>query len=246
MYLNYSKIKNDGFGKPEAPLLRLQTKYGRNIGILSNTSNLKITVKYSEPSEISFDVAAYHDGTPTPFYNSIVGYKRVHTENYGVYLLMNPETEGDGVEEVKHIKGYSIEKELESKAFFLEEGTFNFWNPASPTSTIVGRILEIATGWSVGYISTALIGRYRTFDQYDENLMNFVYNTAPEKYRCVFVFDPYEKAISAYDADEARDTLGIYGEGRTLLRFMCRSKAGYTVSYKTPVQVANKNYYYEP
>jgi len=210
VYLNYSKIKNDGFGKPEAPLLRLQTKYGRNIGILSNTSNLKITVKYSEPSEISFDVAAYHDGTPTPFYNGIVGYKRVYTENYGVYLLMNPETEGDGVEEVKHVKGYSIEKELESKSFFLEEGTFNFWNPASPTSTIVGRILEIATGWSVGYVSPALIGRYRTFDQYDENLMSFVYNTAPEKYRCVFVFDPYEKTISAYDADEAKDTLGIY------------------------------------
>lgn len=210
MYLNYSKIKNDGFGKPEMSVLRLQTKYGRNIGVLSNVSNLKITVKYSEPSEISFDIAAFNDDIPTPFYDNVVGHKVVYTEQYGIYLLMNPETDGDGVEEVKHVKGYSIEKELEDKSFFLEEGTFNFWNPASPTDTIMGRILEIATGWSVGSVSTSLLGRYRTFDQYDENLMSFVYSTAPDKYRCVFVFDPYKKTISAYDADEARDVLGIY------------------------------------
>ena len=153
MYLNYSKIKNDGFGKPEAPALRLQTKYGRNIGVLSNVANLKITVKYSEPSEITFDIAAYNDGVPTPFYDNVVGYKVIYTEHYGIYLLMNPETDGDGVEEVKHVKGYSIEKELESKSFFLNEGTFNFWNPAAPTDTIMGRILEIATGWSMGYVS---------------------------------------------------------------------------------------------
>ena len=210
MYLNYSKIKNDGFGKPEAPALRLQTKYGRNIGVLSNVANLKITVKYSEPSEITFDIAAYNDGVPTPFYDNVVGYKVIYTEHYGIYLLMNPETDGDGVEEVKHVKGYSIEKELESKSFFLNEGTFNFWNPAAPTDTIMGRILEIATGWSMGHVSPDLLGRYRTFDQYDENLMSFVYSTAPDKYRCVFVFDPYKRTISAYDADEAQDTLGIY------------------------------------
>ena len=40
---------------------------------------------------------------------------------------------------------------LESKKLFLEEGTFNFWNPGSQTDTVLGRILEVAIGWSVGY-----------------------------------------------------------------------------------------------
>ena len=123
---------------------------------------------------------------------------------------MNPEVVGDGIEETKSVKAYSIEKELEAKKFFLEEGTFNFWNPASPDNTIISRILEIAPTWSVGYISSTLIGRYRTFDQVDDYLLSFIYNTAPEKFRCVFVFDPYLKTISAYDVDEERPTLPIY------------------------------------
>ena len=37
-----------------------------------------------------------------------------------------------------------------------------------------------------------------------------MYNHAPEKYRCVFVFDTYKKTINVYDADEERPTLPIY------------------------------------
>lgn len=105
---------------------------------------------------------------------------------------------------------YSLEKLLESKKFFLEEGTFNFWNPTTPDDTVLGRVLEIADGWSVGYVSPSLIGKYRTFDSYDDYLLSFLCDTAPEKYRCVFVFDPYVKTFSVYDADEERPKLPIY------------------------------------
>lgn len=210
MYLDYSKLEFDKDGRPEMPVLLLQTKAGNTIGTLSNVANLTVNVKFSEPSELSFDIAAYSDGQRTPYYDDVTGYKIIRTKTYGVYIIMNPEVVGDGMEETKSVKAYSIEKELEAKKFFLEEGTFNFWNPASPDDTIISRILEIAPAWSVGYISPTLIGRYRTFDQVDDYLLSFIYNTAPEKFRCVFVFDPYLKTISAYDVDEERPTLPIY------------------------------------
>ena len=118
---------------------------------------------------------------------------------------------------MKHVKGYSYEKTLESKKFFLEEGTFNFWNPVSPADTILGRVLETAIGWKIGYVSPSLIGRYRTFDGYDNYLLQFLYNSAPESFRCVFVFDTYEKTINAYDADEERPMLPIYLDFDNLL-----------------------------
>lgn len=210
MYLDYSKIQFDSFGRPEVPELVLKTKAGATIGVLSNVTGLTINVKFSEPSEMSFDIAAYSNGEKTPYYDDIAGYKVIYTKAYGVYLIMNPEINGDGIEETKSVKAYSIEKELEARKFFLDEGTFDFWNPASPTDTIISRILEIASGWSVGYISPTLIGKYRTFDQMDDYLLQFIYNTLPEKFRCVFVFDPYLKTISAYDVDEERPTLPIY------------------------------------
>lgn len=210
MYLDYSKLEFDAEGRPEVPEIILQTLGRDVIGILPSTTNLKMNIKFSEPSEISFDIPALIDGEPNPFYSLVTGHKILYTKHYGIYQTMNPKTSGDGISEVKSVSGYSLEKTLESKKFFLEEGTFNFWNPAAPDDTVIGRILEIATDWSVGYISPSLIGRYRTFDSYDDYLLNFIYNHAPDKFRCVFVFDPYQMTINAYDADEERPILPIY------------------------------------
>ena len=210
MYLDYSKLEFDGNGLPETPELILKTLGDKMVGIIPGVFNLRLNIKFSEPSEISFDIPSIIDGRPNPFYDDVTGYKQIYTKCYGVYETLNPSTESDGVREVKHVKGFSYEKTLESKKLFLEEGTFNFWNPASPTDTVLGRVLEVAIGWSVGYVSPSLIGRYRTFDQYDDYLLSFMYNQAPEKYRCVFVFDTYKRTINVYDADEERPSLPIY------------------------------------
>lgn len=210
MYLDYTQIAFDKFGRPEPPTLLLQTADERTIGTLPNVANLKITVNFSETSEISFDLPAYSDGAPTPLYDKVVGYKVIRTEHYGIFLLMKPEISGDGIEEIKSVTGYSLEKKLENKQFFLEEGTFNFWNPATPDDTILGRILEVSPGWKAGYVAPSLIGRYRTFDQYDDYALSFLYDDAMDTFRCVVVFDVYNKTINAYDADDDVSTLPIY------------------------------------
>ena len=210
MDLDYTQIAFDKFGRPEPPTLLLQTADERTIGTLPNVANLKITVNFSETSEISFDLPAYSDGVPTPLYDKVVGYKVIRTEHYGIFLLMKPEISGDGIEEIKSVTGYSLEKKLENKQFFLEEGTFNFWNPATPDDTVLGRILEVSPGWKAGYVAPSLIGRYRTFDQYDDYALSFLYDDAMDTFRCVVVFDVYNKTINAYDADDDVSTLPIY------------------------------------
>lgn len=217
MYLDYSKLEFDIYGRPEVPELVLKTLSESTLGVLSGVHNLKMNIKFSEPSEISFDIPSVIDGMPNPLYKSVTGHKLIYTKNYGVYVTMNPTTNDDGISSIKSVKGYSIEKRLEDKRFFIEEGTFNFWNPASPQNTILQRIMEVAPDWSVGYVSPSLIGRYRTFDSYDNYLLQFIYNNAPEKFRCVFVFDPYQKTMNVYDADEERSTLPIYLDFENLL-----------------------------
>lgn len=182
------------------------------IGVIPGVHNLKAHIKFSEPSELTFDVPAVIDGEANWIYDRMTGHKIIYTEHYGVYMTLNPDEEADGISKIKHIKGYSIEKELDTKKFFLEEGTFKFYDQTNPqnTDTIMGRILEIAHGWSVGEVSPAVAQRYRTFDQYDNYLLSFVYGDAATKFRCVFVFDPYQKNINVIDADESRDILPIY------------------------------------
>ena len=212
MYLDYSKLQFDSNGIPETPELVLKTMSNEVIGTIPGVSNLKLNIKFAEPSEISFDVAAVVDGEENWIYDKLRGHKIVYTENYGIYVVMNPSNKADGISDVKHINGYSLERTLSSKKFFLEEGTFKFFNRtnARDENTIIGRVLEIAQGWSIGTIDSSLAQRYRTFDQYDDYLLSFLYGDAKEKFRAVFVFNPYAKTISAYDADEPRRTVPIY------------------------------------
>lgn len=210
MFLDYSKIEFDQNGRPEVPELVLQTLSKKTIGVIPDVSDLRFNIKFSEPSEISFSIPNKNNGLAQSIHESVTGYKLIYTKSYGIYVIMNPAADSDGISAKKEVRGYSLEKLLESKRFFIEEGTFNFWNPASPEDTIIGRILELATDWSVGYISPSLIGRYRTFDTFDDYLLSFIYNDLPDKYRCVFTFDPYQMTINVYDADEERDTLPIF------------------------------------
>lgn len=207
MYLDYSKIKS---GRVERPVLLLQTLAGKSIGTVPLAYNIKFDIRYADVSEISFDVPYMNDGKINPYYDATTSYKMIYTKNLGIYVLASPQKNGDGVKEIKTVHGYSLEKLFERKRLYLEEGTYDFWNPAHPSDTILGRIIETDTTWSVGYVDPKLIGCYRTFDEYDSDPLTFCYNNAAEKYQCAVVFDVYNKTINAYDASKSRGTLPIY------------------------------------
>ena len=212
MVLNYADLQFDQFGNPETPELMLQTRAGDTIGIIPGVYDLKLNVKYSEPSEMTFTVPAKIDGEANPMYEQVTGHKLIHTETYGTYITMNPTISSDGIEDIKEVKAYSRERMLDDKRFYLPEGTYKFYNLTNPTdsNTIIGRILECAPGWSVGTIDVDVAAIYRTFSEYDDNLLSFMYNEAPEKYNCVFVFDSDLKRISVVDAGKEVSMLPIY------------------------------------
>lgn len=216
MYLDYSKLAFDKNGTPETPTLVLKTMHEETIGVIPGVYNLKLSVKFAEPSEMTFDVPAILDGEKNWIYDELVGYKVIYTEHYGIYVVMNPTTSADGISDVKHVQCYSLEKVLDTKKFFLEDGddgsTFKFFNQTNHNDpdTIIGRVLEVADGWHMGYVAPSVAQRYRTFDGYDDYLMSFLYGDCQDKFHCVFVFDPYERSINVYDADIELETLPIY------------------------------------
>lgn len=207
MYLDYSKLKSGQIKQPE---LRLQTLAGKELGVVPWVNGLNFELNYAAVSRVEFDVPRHSDGKVNHLYQKLTSYKMLFTKDFGIYILQRPSTSGDGVEEVKHITGYSIEQLFEKKMLFLEEGTYNFWNPVTPEDTILGRILELDTTWSVGYVDPKLIGRYRTFDEYDSDALSFCYGSAMEKYNCAIVFDVYAKTINAYDASKSCGTVPVY------------------------------------
>lgn len=207
MYLNYAKIKS---GQRKQPMLRLRTLAGKELGPIPYVHDLNFAINYAELSTISFMIPYQVNGMLNPLYAAVSSFKVVYTEEFGIYVLTSPSKEGNGVSEIKTVTGYSLEYLFQKKNLFLEEGTYNFWNPVNSADTILGRILELDRTWHVGYVAPRLIGCYRTFDQYDSDALGFCYEDAMEKYRCAIVFDVYDKSINVYDANENPETLPIY------------------------------------
>ncbi len=207
MYLNYSKIKS---GQRQQPKLRLRNLAGNELGTIPFVHDLTFSINYTDLSEIQFVVPYQSNGMINPLYAALSSYKLVYTDDFGIYVIMSSTKTGDGVNEEKTVIGYSLEHLLSTKNLFLEEGTYNFWNPVNSVDTILGRVIELDPTWRVGYVAPRLIGCYRTFDQYDEDALSFCYSDAMEKYRCAIVFDVYNKTINAYDANEDADTIPIY------------------------------------
>ncbi len=207
MYINFSKIKN---GQLEQSRLQLRTLAGSELGAIPYVHGLKFSINYADVSTIEFSTPYKVKGKLNPLYAAVTSYKIVYTENLGIYVLTTPQKDGDGMTETKTVTGYSLEYLFQGKNLFLEEGTYNFWNPVDTNNTILGRVVELDPNWHVGYVSPRLVGCYRTFDEYNSDALSFCYNDATEKYDCAFVFDVYEKSVNVYDANEKADCVPIY------------------------------------
>lgn len=184
----------------EQPVLMLKNASGDPIGTLGKAMNINVDIKFNETSVLEFDLPAESDGSPTPYYDAVIGMRIVELVDVGQFVLMNPSEQIDGDRIIKSCKGYSLEYEFTYKHITLETSTYNFWNPTTPSSTLMGIVLGLMPSWSLGYVDDALIGKYRTFDVSDENLYNFLKDTIQTSYNCIFDFDTYDRKINVISA----------------------------------------------
>lgn len=194
----------------EQPVLILKNASGIPIGTLGSALNVRADIKYNEASVLEFNLPAQVDGKDTPYYQSVVGMRIIELQDIGQFILINPKETGDGVKKVKACKAYSLEYEFTFKKITLESATYNFWNPVTPDSTLLGIILEAMPSWSVGSVDDALVGKYRTFEVSNDNIYNFIKGTVQQSYNCIFDFDTYSRTINVLDASSVVATNPIY------------------------------------
>lgn len=187
------------------PTLVLKAPSGKVIQTLGYAHNIECSFNYSETSKLTFDLPAYVNGEPTPNYDKVVGEMIIDLVGWGLFILQNPSTTNTGIQETKSCTAYSLEYELTHRQMSLEEGTYNFWDQGvtagdSPT-TLMGIILQYCPGWTMGDVDDALLNRYRTFDQIQDNAYNVMMNTLQVPYNCIFSFDTYNRKINVIDAN---------------------------------------------
>ena len=202
----------------EKPLLLLKSMSGKTICPISSAMNISGEILYNEVSKLSFSVPRYHDGHETEHYDDIISFKLIDWHDVGRFIVVNPAITDSGIKEIKDVTAYSLEYEFTFKKITLEESTYNFWNPATPDSTILGIILSYMPSWKVGEVDSSLVGTYRTFDAQEENLYDFMKSTLQTTYSCIFEFDTYARKVNVRNAAKEANQKPIYFSTENLIK----------------------------
>ena len=230
MVVDFSKIN-----LKERPMLVLKTQSDEVIQTLGYAFNVEADLMYNEVSTLTFDLPAYVSGVKTPNYDEVKGTRIIDFVGVGLFILVDPTTENDGVSEIKHCKAYSLEYEFTKKQFYIagneedpdEDGNvgykmvYNFYDGvsgASNTDTIIGRIHEKMPEWTFD-VDPTLIGKYRTFDSdVSDNVYNFIKSTVQQTYGCIFNFDTYNRTVTVISTDSVVAQRRVYLSQENLIK----------------------------
>ena len=205
MVVNFSKIDLH-----KRPNFIVRNFDGKAIGVLGHIINPTADIRYNEISQISFEYPSHVNGKKLNEYDLLTGMRIIDVEGFGQFTLHNPEENDKGVKSSKICSGYSLEYEFTNKSISLEEGTYNFWNPFAPDSTILGIILSEMPSWNLGTVSTRLIGKYRTFSVDGVSIYDFMKSDLEKTYECVFDFDTYKREINVRSKYDVVPTKPVY------------------------------------
>lgn len=183
----------------ERPMLILRNVNGEAIQSLGYAKNISLKANYNEISELHFEIPKKVEGKITPKYFDVKGRKIVELKDIGQFIVVDPKETTQGFRATKSQTAYSLEWEFVDKNLSLENSTYNLWNPITPDETIIGIILEKMPSWSLGYISPTLIDKYRTFEENEVNIYNFMKSTVQKTYGCIFEFDTLHRVFSVRD-----------------------------------------------
>lgn len=195
----------DIFNQPENPQLILCKVNREQLCELKTAYDIEYEINLSALNTLEFKIPKEIEGISTPYYDQLESKKVVYFLNIGYFIIKNVSTENDGIKETKIVSCNSYEEILGRRNIILLEGTYDFYNALTPQDTIMGKVVDLLSGWSIGTIDSSLWGIYRSFDVTEQSVYNFLMSDLMDTYECVFTFDTINKKINA----TAFDNLGI-------------------------------------
>lgn len=198
-----------------------------------NVNNLEGTFKFNSYSEISFDVPSIYcdlitgETKPTPYYNYIEGLRLVYLQGFGYFQLQDPEINGNGIQEYKHINAYSLEYSLSQRYlenFIINEGDVGdtigsidgviLYNDQDAEHSLIHLVLKKTYGWTVGHVDEELKTQQRSFEIDRQSIYDFIMNDICDTFKCYAEFDTINNTVNLYSENEVERHIGD-GEKKT-------------------------------
>ena len=200
----------DYYGQPEVPVFVLANPDGTELYSLGSIYDRKLELRYNALSKLTFTAPTTIDGVDTDYYDFLAYRRIIKVGDIANFMITDIDEDTDGINQYKTVTCESLEVQLLGIKISLFKGTFNFYDPASPSTSLLGNLMTYIPGWSLNIIDSDLVGIYRTFEVTDKSLYDFLMNEISQTYQCIFTFDSINKTISAYSIQNATTDTDIF------------------------------------
>jgi hypothetical protein len=189
----------DIYNRVELPQIILAKGDKSYKGNLGTAYDISISLRFTDLSELSFSYPKSIDGglTTTQYYNDIKSKKLIYLDTLNMWFkIQEVNIKSDGIEEIKEVTCQSLECELQQKNVVKLSGTFKFYDAVSPSTSLLGILIDLIPSWGLGDIDSSLWNIYRTYDISESDLYSFLMNDVSTSFECVFQFDTVLRKIN--------------------------------------------------
>lgn len=210
------KVSYDYFDRVRPTSIILCNPNGEELYSLALAKDIELFVSLDEVSTLNFSIEKC-DEEVIPYYDYLETRRTIKVDGYGTYIITNVETVSEGIIEEKRVSCIGLEFELSSKQMGCE-GTYKFYDLTDNSNTIIGYIMSYIPSWSIEHVDPELYSVYRTFEQTETNLYNFIKEEVEKAYDCIFMFNTDKKTISVKKTKNALYDTDIYLSDRNIIK----------------------------
>ena len=207
-------IQFDSFNRYEIPEFTLAKLNFRQISVIQPLSPA-VSLRFNSLSDLTFRINLTDD--TSHYFWEIKKKRLIKVEGLGWWMITKAPWINNGVYISKEVECKSYNVAL-TRPTNLAAGTYKFYDFIQPEGTLLYKLMAQYPRWSIGYVSTALTTKYRTFDMPNTSTLDFLYNDAEQAYECVFVFDTENFVVNAYTTQEAIKPTTIAMDYGTLIK----------------------------
>ena len=91
--------------------------------------------------------------------------------------------------------------------------------------SILHIFLQTNPGWSIYYVDPKISKEYRNFQEDSVSSYSFLTDTVSDVYECIFIFDSFNKTVSAYKLENLGKDTGITLQYRNLIKSIKKSSS---------------------
>lgn len=221
-YNYYKNLKNPEMylAYPDKRIIGTLQAYDRQTDIMANDIN-----------KLTFTIYSRFNNENTPFYNDIELGKYILFVGVNWFRIDDITIENqDADNEYKEITASSLETELDQTTLtsFGSMGSDNdeqggldrycLYSIGDQEHSILHIFLQTNPGWSIRYVDPNISTEYRNFQEDSVASRTFLTDKVSDVYECIFIFDSFDKSISAYKLENLGKDTGITLQYRNLIK----------------------------